>query len=548
MSSHTTQQIGDYSRVESPSEMILSATSALSSAVQTTLGPNGMDKMIINDTGTVVVTNDGSYILKQVDIENPVGRMLKQVAETQADTIGDGTTTAVILAGELLQTAKSLHNDGIHPTKIIDGYTKAVNHASQQLRNYGIKADSGDKARLRQVAETAVTGRWDSNHTRQFAGLAVEALQHIDFDTSHLTLKSYPGGELQESEQIDGLLVDIDTSSTSIESVGTTTGGSLIEPAVAMVNDEIGIEVPDCIEVTKLQSTEQLSELQSHEESQRTAVIKQIIDLDVDILVCQKSINERIRNRLVNYGVLAVERTRQDEFDTIARVTGSSPTQSVSALEQDRVGHAEVVEQRAIGPTSGVIIRGSTNEAQSSLLLRGGTDHVSGEIRRIINDCIDVVRLTAQNELLIPSGGAAAVALASDISDYAVSVSDRAQIVVEGFAEAIELIPGVLAQNAGRNPIDTIPTLRRRHHAGEHMIGVGPDGRPKNMIDAGAVEPAIVFYSALKRATEAALMMLRIDDMFMTEGSDTHGERGSPHGEYNHSGQTGGGYPWTISH
>jgi Chaperonin GroEL (HSP60 family) len=240
---------------ETSGDAILTAASALSSALQTTLGPNGMDKMLINDRGTVVITNDGSIILDRMDIENPIGRVVEQIADAQADAVGDGTTTTVILTGRLLQAAKSLRDDGMHPTSIVDGYAKAVDYAHRQLRDFAMSIDDQDTTRLTQVAETAVTGRWDDTSTARFAELTVEALQRVDFDTSRLTLKSYAGGQLRESEQINGLLIDTDTSSTSLESISATAGEPLMAPTVAMVDNEIGIEISDRIEAVELQDT-----------------------------------------------------------------------------------------------------------------------------------------------------------------------------------------------------------------------------------------------------------------------------------------------------
>lgn len=538
---------------QKPGEAVLTAASALSSALRTTLGPNGMDKMLINDRGTVVVTNDGSIILNRMKIESPVGRVVERVADAQADAVGDGTTMVILLTGELLQAATSLRDDGMHPTTIVNGYAKAVDYAQRQLRDFGMTIDGQATTRLTQVAETAVTGRWDHRSTARFAELTVEALQHVDFDTSRLTLKSYAGGQLRESEQINGLLIDTDTSSTSIESVGVTAGESTVAPTVAMIDNEVGIEIPDRIEAVDLQDTNQVGEFQAHEQNVREAIVGQVIESNADALICQKSIDETVRNRLFHQGVLVVERTRQDEFDAIARTTGSSPVQSVDMLTPADTGCADAIEHQTVGTTPTLTIRGTTGEPQTSLLLRGGTEHVAEEVRRIINDCIDVVRLAHQDGLLLPGGGAAAAALVDDILDYAASVPDRTQLAIEAFAEALEGVPRVLAQNAGQDPIDTITELQHRHHAGERTVGIDSDGNLQDMSEAGVVEPAVVFYTALGRAAEAASMILRIDDVIATGAPANHDKAGHAHDghshdEHSHGGQATGGYPWAVGH
>jgi len=538
---------------QKPGEAILTAASALSSALRTTLGPNGMDKMLINDRGTVVVTNDGSIILDRMEIESPVGRVVERVADAQADAVGDGTTTVILLTGELLQAAKSLRDDGMHPTTIVNGYAKAVDYAQRQIRDFGMTIDDQATTRLTQVAETAVTGRWDHRSTARFAELTVEALQHVDFDTSRLTLKSYAGGQLRGSEQINGLLIDTDTSSTSLESISATADAPLATPTVAMVDNEIGIEISDHIEAVELQDANQVSDFQAYEQNVRKEIVSQILGLDVDALICQKSIDETVRNQLFHRGVLVVERTRQDEFDAIVRMTESSPVRSVDSLTLDDTGCADAIEHQTVGTTPTLTIRGITDKPQTSLLLRGGTEHVSEEVRRIINDCIDVVRLAHQDGLLLPGGGAAAVALADDVLDYATSVSNRTQLAIEAFAEALKSVPRVLARNAGQDPTDTITALQHRHHAGERTVGIDSDGNLQDMASVGVVEPAAVFYTAIGRAAEAASLILRIDDVVATGAPANHDKAGHTHDGHNHDEhgrgeQATGGYPWAVGH
>lgn len=528
-----------------PGEAILAAASALSGAIRTTLGPNGLDKMLLSQQGTVIVTNDGASILDWMAIADPVGQLVERVASAQDDAVGDGTTTTVLLTGELLQTAKSLREDGIHQTTIVDGYTEAATRAHQQLRDYGTELSGLDDAHLKHVAETAVTGRWDDDSTERFATLTLDALRAIDFDTSRLTLKSYAGGELRDSRHIDGIVIDTDSSSTSLESVGTSGSHTLQSPTIATVDAEIGIEEPNHVQSVQFRDPNQRNRFHAHEQDVRDRIVEQIVELDVDILFCQKSIDSAVRTGLFRQGTLPVERTRQDEFDVIARATGSSAVQSVDQLGPDVIGYAESVAQRTVGTAQTLIVRGCAEERRTSLLLRGGTPHVADEVQRIVSDCIDVVRLAVEDGYLLPGGGAAAVALAGDISATAPGISDRRQLVLEAFADTLEAIPRTLAINAGRDPIDTLSALKQRHDAGDHTVGVGPDGHPCEMTAAGVMEPALVFDSALARAVDVATMVLRIDDVVATSGSDGNKADGHSH---SHSGEATGGYPWAVGH
>jgi len=541
-------QATDRDDTDDPSNALVTAATALTGAIRTTLGPNGMDKMLISQNGTVVVTNDGASILEKMDIDHPAGRMIERIAGAQSESVGDGTTTTVLLTGELLDTARSLREDGLHPTAIVDGYTEATDYASGQLSKYGTAINGPTDSRLTSIAETAVTGRWDDESAERFADLTLGALRSVDFDTSRLTLKSYAGGELRESEQIDGLVVDTASSSTSPESASTSDLQSFVDPTVAMVDTEVGIGDPDSVQSVQFTDPDQVSEFQTHERDVRTRTVERIVGSGADVLFCQQSIDEQIRNQLSRRGVLPVERTRQDEFDVIARATGSSAVHTVDQLGPADTGQADAIEQRLVGTTPTLTVSNCAEESRTSLLLRGGTPHVAEEVRRIVVDCIDVVRLAAKDGQVLPGGGAVPVALAADISAFAESVSSRKQLVVEAFAEALEGIPRVLATNAGQDPIETLTSLRHRHHEGESAIGIGPDGCLQDMAEAGVMEPKTVFDTALQRAVEAVSMLLRIDDVMATSGQGGHEADGHSHDGHNHAGMDTGGYPWAVGH
>ena len=519
------------------------AAGELADAIRTTLGPNGLDKMVIGENGTVIVTNDGSSIVEWMDITHPVGRLVEQAAAAQDSAIGDGTTTVVVLVGALLEEASALRSKGLHPTTLINGYVRAAETAIERLEQYERDLRSRHDDHLADIAKTAVTGRWDDASTDRFAELTINALQAVGFDTSKLTLKSYPGGELRESACLDGVLVDLEASSTSLEALGHPRIRTHDEPAIAMVDAEIGIAEPDRVESVALQNSTQRSAFQAHERDRRTELVTQVTQSDATVLLCQKSIDEAVRTALAQRGVLPVERTRRDEFDVIARATGSTPVMSVDDLTGDDTGTVESVTQRTVGTTETLVLQGCPEEQRASLLLRGGTPHVAAEVRRIIEGCIDVTRLALDDGALVPGGGAVPAGLAMDIESRSRGIPDRTQLVFEGFGTALEAIPRTLATNAGTDPLDTLATLKQRHDDGSETVGVGPSGRACDMTDAGIVEPSTVFKSALQRAVAVVTQLLRVDDVVQTS-PDEH----TTDGEHDHPHTATGGYPWAVGH
>jgi len=515
---------------------------ALADAIRTTLGPNGMDKMVVGENGTVIVTNDGSSILDWMDITHPVGRLVERVAGAQDDAVGDGTTTTVVLTAALIDQATALREEGLHPTTIVDGYARAAAETLNHIEQYYLDIDSPQDARLRHVAQTAVTGRWDEASTDRFAELTLDALRQIEFDTSRLTLKSYPGGELRESSSLEGILVDLESSSTSLEGPGQTAFRDIDDPAIALIDSEIGIPEPDHVQSVQIETAKQRKAFQSHEREVRNGIVDHVKESGAIVLFCQKEIDEVARTALAREGILPVERTRRDEFDVIARATGSTPVTSVDELTTNHTGTVQSVEQRTVGTTDTLVLRGCPNERRVSLLLRGGTPHVAEEVRRIVADCIDVTRLSLDDGALLPGGGAVPTALAMDLSTTAHTISDRSQLVFESFASALEAIPCTLATNAGTDPLDVLASLKQRHDAGTATVGVGPNGQPCEMVGAGVVEPSTVFENALKRAVAVATIVLRVDKIVTVEADDMEND------DHSHTHTASDGYPWAVGH
>lgn len=523
-------------------EAVRDAATGLADAIGTTLGPNGMDKMVVGENGTVIVTNDGSSIIEWMDITHPVGRVVERVAHAQDDAVGDGTTTTVVLAAALLDEAVTLRDKGVHPTTVVDGYVRATEMALERLETYELAVNSRHDDLLNHVARTAVTGRWDDASTERFADLTLDALRRIEFDTSKLTVKSYSGGELRESACLDGILVDLESSSTSLEGPGQSRIRDIQAPTIGMIDGEIGVPEPDHVESIQFETAAEREAFQTHEREQRNGIVDAVKQSGATVLFSQKAIDETVRTTLVQHGILPVERTRRDEFDVIARATGATPATSADELAASETGTAESVAQRTVGTTETLVLRGCPRERRASLLLRGGTPHVAEEVRRIITDCIDVTRLSLDNGALLPGGGAAATALSMDLAASARGITDRRQLVVDGFASALEAVPRTLATNAGTDPLPVLAALKQRQDKGERTVGIGLDGRPCEMTEAGVLEPATVFRSALQRAVAVATMVLRINDVVRV------GQEDSGHDDHDHSHAATGGYPWAVGH
>ena len=537
----------------------IAAGTAVAETLRTTLGPNGRHKMLVGRQGRAVVTNDGANVLDGLEIADPVARVLVDVAAAQDRTVGDGTTTAVLLTGELLAAAAGLLEEGLHPTTIGSGYGTAARYARERLDEYATAVDRDDDETLRAVARTAVTNDWDDASIDRFADLAVSAARAVEFETTALARKSYAGAPLRESELIDGVAIDLDSSSTTIERDRDrrprADARTVTDVRVALVDREIEIREADAVTAPTVTDPDELERLRAAERDERSALVDRLRELGVDVLVCHQSVDERIRETLERAGILVAERTRRDEFDALAAATGARATYSVADLDERALGRAGAVERRTIGASPVLVVADCPGDERASLLLRGGTPQVADETRRIVDDCLAVAASAARDGAVVPGGGATATALARDLSRRARRIGGREQLAVDAFATALESIPRTLAANAGRDPIDVATELRAEHDAGRPSVGVGADGEVADMADRGVLEPRAVADRTLATAREAATAILRIDGVIEGERSGA-AESGST-GAEDECGRdradssvraSTDGYPWAIGH
>jgi chaperonin GroEL (HSP60 family) len=532
---------------------------ALSEMLRTTLGPAGRDKMLVGD-GTVVLTNDGASIVDRMEIDSPAATLVADVARAQSGDVGDGATSAVVLAGALLDEASSLLEDGFHPTTVVDGYRTAAVRADATLDDVAWTPAPDDGSTRREVVATSITGRWDEARTAFLSDLAVRAFDAVreaeGRRLSSVTIHGVAGGETTDSELLDGLVVDTDASSTSLSEVAAPVPRTVDDARVAVVDDELTIQSPDAVSRYSLEDATDLERAQAFEEGEYRRYVEALSAHDVDVLFCQKSVDDRLRTMLAREGVLVFERTRQDEVHKLERATGARPVMRLDALDAASVGRADAVERVDLGDGSFVIIREATS-SQVSVLLRGGTAHVVDETERIVVDAISLLDEFDARPRLVAGGGAAEVALATDVRAYSRRVGDREAVAVEAFADALETIPVSLARNAGLDPVDSLLELRRRHADGEASVGVdGEAGEVVDVAERGVVEPARLKRRVVANATDAAALLLRSDGIIETGPSEDGGGGHDHDHDHEHDGAHAGGglqsdphgYPWAIGH
>jgi len=520
----------------------ISAARGVAESVRSTLGPKGMDKMLVDSMGDVTITNDGVTILQTMDIDNPTAEMVVEVAETQEDEAGDGTTSAVAIAGELLKNAEDLLEQDIHPTAVINGFNLASEYARDQIDEVATSVDPDDTETLRNVAETSMTGKGAELDKEVLADLVVRAIQGVTVeaddgshvvDLANLNIETRTGRAAGESRLLNGAVVDKDPVHDDMPT-------DFEAADVLLLNDPIEVEEADVDTAVNVDSPDQLQKFLDQEEKQLRNKVDQIVESGADVVFCQKGIDDLAQHYLAKEGVLAVRRAKKSDLSFLKNVLGAPIVTDLDSLSTDdlAVGTVERDADEELFYVEGEDAHGVT------LLLYGTTEHVVDELERGIEDAIDVVSTTVSDGRTLPGGGAVEVEIARRLRDYADSVEGREQLAVEAFADSLELIPRVLAENAGLDAIDLLVDLRAAHEAGDESAGL--DVFADEVVDtaeAGVVETAHAKEQAVASAAEAANLVLKIDDIISagdlsTEGDDDEG--GAPGGGMGGMGGMGG--------
>jgi archaeal chaperonin len=501
------------------------AARIIAETVKTTLGPKGMDKMLVDRAGNIIVTNDGATILTEMDIKHPIARMLVDVARTQDSEIGDGTTTAVMIAGKLLENAEKLLDQKIHPTIITRGYKMATEKALDFLEELGSEISSEEE--LLKIAQTAMTGKGAEFVKEQLDGLVVEAIKSVlkdgKIDLEDIKIEKEKGGSIKDSELIKGIVLDKER--TSIEMP------EKIENAkIALLDCALEIKNLDRETRISINSPEQLQSFMTQEEDFIMQMINKVKESGANVVVCQKGIDDIAQFYLSKSGIYAVRRVAKTDLQKIARATGGKIISSLKDLNSNELGFAELVEEKKRGEEGFTYITGCKNPKAVTILVKGGTEHVVDEIERAIKDALGDVSTVVKDQRIVAGGGAIEIEIARKLRTFTQSLKGREQIAVEEFASALEFIPVTLAENAGLDPLDILTELRVNHESGNKNFGLNLfSGKIEDTMARGIIEPLKVKKQAINSASEVAIMILRIDDVI---ASNREQSRKSPLGDY----------------
>lgn len=497
----------------------IAAAKAVADAVRSTLGPKGMDKMLVDSMGDVVITNDGATILKEMDIDHPAAKMIIEVAKTQEQHCFDGTTTAVVLSGELLKRSEDLIDQNVHPTVICEGFRLAAEKAVELLVSHGIPTNNDDSV-LMEVAKTALTGKSAGAVKSFMADICVRAVNAVGFvedgeriiDLSDIKVEKRQGGSIKDSSLIDGIILDK-------ERVHSGMPRSLSDAKIALVNSAIEVKKTEVDAKIQITDPSQLAHFLAEEESYIRGLVTKIQESGANVLVCQKGIDELAQHYMAKAGIMAIRRAKKSDMEALSKATGGNIVTNLDDLTANDLGHAAKVEEKKIGESNMTFITGCPEAKSVSVLLRGGTEHVVDEIRRAFDDAVGVVSVAWEDGAVLTGGGSVLAALSRDLRTYAETVGGLEQMAIEAFASALEIVPRTLAENAGLDPVTTLIELRKAHADGASHTGINVyEGGVIDMKSMNVLEPMRVVEQAIQSATETAIMILRIDDVISSKG------------------------------
>lgn len=491
------------------------AAQIVAEAVKSALGPKGMDKMLVDSFGDVTITSDGRTILDEMEIEHPAAKMMVEVAKTQDDEVGDGTTTAVIIAGELLAKAENLIDKNVHPTIIIDGYRKAADKALETLEKIAIPVKPNDKIFLKKVAMTAMASKLVAENREPLAEIASSAILSVAqevkgqyrADLDDVMVEKKPGDSLTDTRIIKGIVLDKEVVHPGMPK-------RVKKAKIALLSSGLEVKKTEFDAKINIESPEQMEAFLHQEENMLKTMVDKIAEKGASVLVCQKGIDDMVQHFLARKGILAVKQAKESDMEKLAKATGAKVVNNLEDMTEGDLGHASMVEERKIGDDKMTFIEECKNPRSVAILIRGGTERFVDEAERSIHDALCVTRDVIQEPKIVAGGGAPEMEVARALKQYAETLPGREQLAVQCFAEAMETIPLTLGENAGLDPIDILSELRARHEKGETWAGVGVhEGKVQNMTELEVYEPLAVKKQIIKSATEAASMILKVDDV-----------------------------------
>ena len=505
----------------------IAAAKAVADSVRSTLGPKGMDKMLVDTMGDVVITNDGATILKEMDIEHPAAKMIIEVAKTQEQHCYDGTTSAVVLSGELLKKSEDLIEQNVHPTVICEGFRLASEKAIDLLETHGIDI-TGDEKYLHEVAKTALTGKSAGAVKAFLADICVRAVNAVGLiedgerfvDLDDIKVEKRQGGSIKASTLVDGIILDK-------ERVHAGMPRSVSNAKLAVINSAIEVKKTEVDAKIQITDPNQLASFLEEEENFIRGLVDKIANSGANVVICQKGIDDLAQHYMAKKGIFAIRRAKKSDMEALAKATGAKIITNIDDLDSASLGKAAKVDERKIGESDMTFVTGCDEAKSVSVLLRGGTEHVVDEIKRAFDDAVGVVSVAWEDGAVLTGGGSVLASLSRELRVYAEGIGGREQMAIEAFASALEVIPRTLSENAGLDPVTTIIELRKAHADGKKHSGINVyEGGVVDMLESFVVEPMRVVEQAIQSATETATMILRIDDVISAKGTGMPGMDG----------------------
>jgi archaeal chaperonin len=519
----------------------ITAAKAIAEIVRTSLGPRGLDKMLVDTTGDVTITNDGATILKEIDAQHPAAKMLVEVAKSVDNEVGDGTTSAVVIAGSLLDKAEDLLNKQVHPTIIVDGYESASEQALKLLEKIAVKVDREDKELLMKVARTSMYSKLVSEDSPILSEIAVDATKQVAevsgggalrVDLDNIKVEKKAGGSIHDTKLIRGIVLDKEVVHSGMPK-------RVHDAKIALLNSALEIEKPEFDAKINVNSPDQMQRFLDEENRILKSMVDKITTSGANVVVCQKGIDDMAQHYLSNSGILAVRRTKESDMLKLAKATGAIIVNNLDDLTDKDLGSADLVEERKIETDKWVFVEGCKNPKAVTILVRGGSQRVIDEAERSVHDALMVTKDVLEKPEIVAGGGAPEAYIANELRGWSSSLEGRTQLAAQKFADALESVPIALAENAGMDPIDSMTELRAKQEKGDKWTGIDvTNTKVSDMFKHNVVEPIVVKEQIIRSATEAASMILRIDDV--VAAGKAKAPAGAPPGAG--GGGYGGGY------
>ena len=503
----------------------IAAAKLVAELVKTSLGPRGLDKMLVDSLGDVTITNDGATILKEIDTQHPAAKMMVEISKTIDTEVGDGTTSSVVFAGALLEKAEKLLEKDVHSTVIIDGYQAASEKALELLAKLAKTVKPDDRESLIKIAKTSMQSKLVSEDSAPLSKLVVDSILKIaekdgdkySVDLDNLKVEKKAGGSIDDTSLINGIVLD-----KEIVHSGMPT--KVEEAKIALVNTALEVEKTEMSAEIRISDPTQMQQFLEEENKMLKSMVDKIHNIGANVLICQKGIDDISQHYLSKHGVLAVRRVKESDMTKLAKATGGRISTSLDDISADDLGSAEIVQQKKVESDKWVFIEGCKNPRSVTVLIRGGSQRVVDEVDRSLHDALMVVKDVVEKPSIVAGGGSPEAYLAAELNEWSSSSEGREQLAIKQYAEAFESIPLTIAENAGMDPIDTIITLRANQSNGKQTVGINAkESKIGDMFRLDIVEPLVVKEQIIKSATEAACMILRIDDVIAVSGGPSAG-------------------------